>query len=110
MNKLRKIVTKNFCVWLQKWEEGGYVLFFEFTNCYSILWAGFDAYAASPAKDIVCHDIPVVTDLAFHPVLGIGDEDRGGAVFQALSAVEGADALRFIYLNAYGALWDFEFS
>ncbi len=85
-------------------------LLLEFADCYSILWADFDAHAASPAKDIVCHNIPVVTDLASNPILGIGDEDRGGAVFQAFSAVEGADALCFIYLNTYGTFWGFKFS
>jgi len=90
--------------------EGAFGLFLEFTNCYSILWADFDAYAASPAKDIACHNIPVITDLASNPILGVGDEDRGGAIFQAFSTVKGADAFCFIYLNAYGALWDFEFS
>ena len=86
------------------------ILFLEFIYCYSIFWAKFDAYAASPAEIIDCHNTPVVADFASHSLLGIGYEDRGGTIFQAFSTFKGTYTFCFVYLNAHCALWNMKFS
>jgi len=93
-----------------KKEENAYGLFLEFTDRYRVLWADFDAYAASPAEGVVCHDVPVGADLASKPLFRIGDENRGGTVFQAFSTVKGTNTFCLIYLNGHRALWNREFS
>lgn len=86
------------------------LLFLEFADCYSVLWADFDTYAASPTEGVVCYYVPVVADLASKPLLGIGNEDRGGTFFQAFSAFKGTDTFCLIYLNGHCTLWNIKFS
>jgi len=83
---------------------------FKFTNCYRIFGANFSAYIASPAKGVVCHNVPFVADLAFHSLLRIGFKDCGGAVFQAHSTIKWASTFCLVYLDAHCALWNRELS